>query len=185
MGTSVNHPSPRTTSWRAAAVGYQYPDVPVQRVVSEVWRAAGTQEYSIPVAIEAEPLFRCHEIVRSSHSASEALGKMSAALLQSKDNSIVVELARRAIPSAFTSDSPTREWRARLFGQLTEYLVSRDVPGYVGASFRNKSVKELGEFKAAIGNEVLGTIRKLPSEPKNASQWRSFVKKAAKHLSGQ
>ncbi|MCX6992870.1 MAG: hypothetical protein NT011_06975 [Kiritimatiellaeota bacterium] len=184
MGTSVNHPSPKTTSWRAASLGYQCDDIPADRVAKEIWRAATTQDFSMPSAIASQTVFRCHEILKSAKSISDAIQRVTADLVETKNNSIIAEFAKRAIPAAFSTPDHAREWRARFFGQLTDYLVSRDIPGYVGENYRSKSIREATTFKTELVKKVTSTVRGIELEPSDFTSWQEFVRISTDTLSG-
>jgi hypothetical protein len=50
---------------------------------------------------------------------------------------------------------------AALFRQLTDYYVSRDIPGFVGANFRCKTVSELRHFKQQIADAVTAKVKAI------------------------
>jgi hypothetical protein len=75
-------------------------------------------------------------------------------LRTSKQNSVVGEFAKQAFllkaSGAYQSDSPV----AVLFRQLTNYYVSRDIPGYVGPRYRCETIAQAREFKKNIADFV-------------------------------
>ena len=56
MGTSVTHRSPATLAWNAVRLGYQFAQVPEQRVLRDVWRAAQTDEAGNWATLLASPV---------------------------------------------------------------------------------------------------------------------------------
>lgn len=179
MGTSISQSSPRKSSnWKRVFICYENNSLPDSRVMNEVWRASETSEKdSKPLSSEmkAQAIFSCYEAVKSSKNFQEALQKFNNTIIQTKGNSIIVEFAKRVIPSAFLSSNPPEQWTNNFFKEVTNYVMSRDASGFVGESYRNKSVKELIEFKKAISNNVEQTIRSERKDFKSQADWNSFV----------
>src|SRR6266481_5011039 len=136
MGTSVNQPSPRTVGWNAVRAVYTHSEIPPARVATEVWRAV-QGEGSFVKTLTSPGMFACYEMIHAAKSAEEAMSGLTKHAREYRDNSIIAEFARRAVPAAFSMPIPAAAaWRAGLFAQLTDYLVSRDVPGYAGDTGR-------------------------------------------------
>lgn len=184
MGTSLNQPSPNETNWKPVLPGYTYENVPVERIIADIWRAVENDPQPLSRAVESEALYLCMEAVGRSDSIPQAIRNVTAAVTASGQNSIAAELAKRAIPTAFKADMPAREWRAALFSELTDYLVSRDVAGYVGPRYRNKSVGELLEFKQEVKTRVRDLVRGIDMETRSPEEWGSFVREAIATIRG-
>jgi hypothetical protein len=91
----------------------------------------------------------------------------------SKENSIVGEFAKRAFllksAGAHKDESPA----AVFFRQLTDYYVSRDIPGYVGPAYRCKTVAQLRALKQKISDEVAAKIGRVEGRFKLSSKrWK-------------
>src|SRR5215216_4472358 len=71
-----------------------------------------------------------------------------------QDNTLVGEFAKRMLMVKASGGAPGDTPIAALFRQLTDYYVSRDVPGFVGANFRCKTISELRHFKQQIADAV-------------------------------
>jgi hypothetical protein len=179
MGTSISQSSPRKSSnWKRVFVCYESNNLPDERVVNEIWRASETSEKeSKPLSseIKTQAIYSCYEAVKSSKNFNEALLKFNKAILESKNNSIIAEFARRMIPSAFQASNPSEQWTNSFFKEVTNYVMSRDASGFVGERYRNKSVKELIEFKKNIGNKVEKVIGSEKKDIKSQADWNSFV----------
>ncbi|MEM7510672.1 MAG: hypothetical protein AAF388_07050 [Bacteroidota bacterium] len=184
MGTSISHPSPNNQNWKPAKIGYEKPQIPVKTMISQIWRASENQETPLSVHMGSNIVFQCHEIVRNSTSIPQAMKDFSQAQFRSKQNSIVAEFAKRAIPMAIGSDNPTQTWRSAFFSELTNYIVSRDASGYVGPSYRNKSIADLSSFKATVRGEVSKIIGGIKQDPTNQTQWINFISDAISKVRG-
>jgi hypothetical protein len=184
MGTSVSHPSPDNTNWKPVLAGYTYENVPLERVLSDIWRAVENDPQPLTRTVESEALFRCQQAIQNSTSVPQALRNVSTEITKSRQNSIVAELARRAVPVAFKSEEPARAWRTALFSEVTNYLVSRDISGFIGERYRNSSVGELIEFKRSIRERVGEMVGRVQVEPRSPDEWRSFVREAVNRIRG-
>lgn len=94
----------------------------MERVIKEIWRASDNQTRPISNTLKSEIIYKCHKIVAEASNASEAIGKFNQELIATKSNSIISEFAKRAIPSAFQSNDPTKSWRSNFFSELTNYF---------------------------------------------------------------
>ena len=186
MGTSISQSSPRKSSnWKRVFVCYENNNLPDNRVMNEVWRASETSEKeSKPLSSEmkTQAIYSCYEAVKSSNNFNEALQKFNKAIIETKGNSIVAEFAKRVIPSAFQSDNPSEQWTNNFFKEVTNYVISRDASGFVGESYRNKSEKDLIEFKKTVSNKVEQVIKSEKKDFKSQADWNSFVDKSITKL---
>ena len=178
MGTSISQPSPDNTNWKPVKIGYKSKEVPVRRVIEEIWRASENQEKPLSTEINSDIIFKCHQLVAKSDNANDAIKNFTKEIIKTKKNSIVAEFAKRAIPSAYLSENVTKQWRSAFFSELTDYIVSRDTSGYVGDDYRNQSISDLNSFKSEIRSSTNKIIDSIKIEPKTLSQWHTFVEKA-------
>src|ERR1039458_6730169 len=154
MGTSVNQSSPRTLNWKAAQAGYRDPNVPVGRVTAEVWRAALNQTAGNLEQLLSQPLIRrIGFLLAQSTSATDLARKSALEIARSKHSSLASEIARRACMQAAGSKDWQTAFTARLFAEATAYLVSRDLPGYVGLG-RVHNVAESVRFKLSLSQHA-------------------------------
>lgn len=182
MGTSISHPSKRTPNWRPVFKCYENERIPEFRTINEVWRASENEDKPISLQLKSESIYNCYEAVKNSNSIVEAIQKFNQSILKNKNNSIISEFAKRAIPMAFQSSSPTNQWINSFFSEVTNYIVSRDTSGFVGENYRNKNVNELITFKKNISsrvNQILGSDEKGIN---SHSSWNSYVNSTIEKL---
>ena len=177
MGTSSSYPSPQTINWKAVSAGYKRSDVPIRRLISEIWRACEAQENPLSNLIKSDVLFKCQEVIRHSDNSTTALKNFTKEVIRSKQNSVIAELAKRALVVAMKSEDPPKMWRASLFSEITSYLVSRDVSGYVGRDYRNKTIEELRRFKEEIRTNVQTIAQRISVNPTTPEGWREAVQR--------
>lgn len=175
MGTSISQPSKRTPNWRPVFKCYENEKIPEKRTINEVWRASENEEKPISLHLKSESIYNCFEAVKNSTSTGEALQKFNQSILKNKNNSIISEFAKRAIPSAFLSNDPSSQWINSFFTEVTNYIVSRDTSGFVGDKYRNKNVNELLNFKKSINARVNQILRSNDTKIDSHSSWSSFV----------
>lgn len=182
MGTSVSQASPRNTNWSPVHVGYKNEFVPEERIISEIWRASENQDIPISESISSEAIYECYSAVSNSQNFQEAMQKYNNYIADTKSNSIVAEFAKRAIPAAFQSGKPAENWAARLFSEVTNYVMSRDASGFVGGNNRNKTVSEMIDFKKNITSKVSEIVGAQSRNIKSQTEWSSFVSESIDRL---
>jgi hypothetical protein len=175
MGTSISQPSKRTPNWRPVFKCYENDKIPENRAINEVWRASENEDKPISLHLKSESIYNCFEAVKSSSSIAEAMQKFNLSILKNKNNSIVSEFAKRAIPLAFQSTNPSGHWINNFFSEVTNYIVSRDTSGFVGDKYRNKNVNELINFKKSINSRVNQILGNEGSSINSHSSWNLFV----------
>src|SRR3989339_1122052 len=178
MGTSTSHSSPKTTQWKAVGLGYIHDDIPLERILSGIWRASE----SVINTMGSDVMFKCQEALRNSPDIGSAIKNVSGTLAENNQNSIVAELAKRAVPVSFKSDNKTAAWRSTFLGEVMNYLVSRDVSGYVGGGFRNKSINDLIKFKGTINNKAREIASRIKTEPDTAPKWKKYLKEIEREI---
>ena len=159
MGTSINQASPNTPGWKAVARCYTDAQIPINQTSAEIWRAAVTESPSLKQQLSSAVVEKCLEIASRRPSKDQALSEVKR-LNQLKENSIIGELAKRAVIASSVGnfrESPA----AALFRQLTDYFVSRDIPGYVGERFRCKNISDLRAFKSALARSVVEKVSRI------------------------
>lgn len=182
MGTSVSQASPRNTNWSPVHAGYKSEFVPEERIISEIWRASENQDTPISQSIASAAIYECYSAVSGSENFQEAVQKFNDYITDSKSNSIVAEFAKRAIPAAYQSGKPADAWAARIFSEVTNYVMSRDASGFVGGGNRNKTVTEMISFKKSITNKVSEIVGARVRTIKNQKDWNSFVSESIDRL---
>ena len=119
-------------------------------------------------------------MVGSRASAEQAIEQTAQDVSQSHDTSLAVAVAKRAIVQSHGDPEPGRGFVAALFAETTNYLVSRDLPGFVQKEARNQTVTQAVQFKRSIREEVrqrvLGLLAEVPPPEKHErKQWSDFV----------
>lgn len=187
MGTSVNQGSPRTRNWDAVQSTYKSDAFPIERVLREVWRAATNQaEGDLAAQLSSPIVSRLRDIAVQGTSAVEVASAINREIAQSRQTSLGVEIARRAAIQCLKAENRSQAFSERVFAEASNYLVSRDLPGFVGADFRNQSVAESFEFKQSIQNATANTVRdvSVPSVS-NAEAWRTYTEAVVDRLRGR
>ena len=186
MGTSVNQSSPRTLNWNAVQAGYRDKDVPIARLLTEIWRAASNQPSGNISELLARPVIASIGQLVAEAKTSEDLARKSAYVIaHSKESSLASDIARRAAIQSVVAPNPIGSFAERVFAEATAYLVSRDLPGFVGTG-RAKNVADSLELKSAIVNRASEVARSVPV-PKslNAESWSHHVVTVLTTLSGR
>lgn len=156
MGTSISHRSPSTPNWSAAAVAYICPQIGVDRVVQEIWRAAINQPSgNLGVDLSAPIVSQCLQIAVHASTPHEASEETTRAIALSGQASLAADLGHRAAVSTSRSTGDrVSAFVCALFSEASDYLVSRDLPGYVGFGERLKNVSDALAFKSHVRRHV-------------------------------
>ncbi len=153
MGTSVSQASPKTGGWKVVAACYTDESLPVERLATEIWRAALTQDKSVFEQLGSRAVQECVSQANRSPDIETAMDE-ARRIHGLKQNTLLGEFAKRALiikaSGGFKSESGT----SVLFRQLTDYFVSRDIAGFVGPKYRCKTIAELKHLKDKIGDTV-------------------------------
>lgn len=183
MGTSISHGSPRNgPNWKPVFKCYENSRIPEKRIINEIWRASENEQIPLSSQLKSEAIFKCFQAVKNSTNASDALNSFRQGVIDSKNNSILAEFARRAIPISFQNENPAGIWPNKFFTEVTNYLVSRDTCGFVGENYRNKSVNEMIEFKKSLSSKVGQLLSSEKSSIVSQTSWNSFVDRVVKKL---
>jgi hypothetical protein len=189
MGTSISHRSPSTLNWRAAAATYTASNIAVERTVEEVWKAVISQPNSRLIQDLASPIVvRCLQIALEARSPEEAGAQTGEEIALSGQSSIASDIARRAaVQSLVTPGDKIQNFVESIFTQAADYLVSRDVSGYIGQGERLMNISGSIELKRAIKKEVKDVVKRVPRPEKaegDPAVWERFVTNLAFKLAG-
>lgn len=186
MGTSTSEGSPQTSSWRAAQAAYTNPSVPIERVVQEIWRAAVNQPAgNVAQSLAASVVARCLQIASTANSREIAIAEASSHIALSGGASLGAEIAKRAVAKSFREgDDRVAAYTANLFSEASNYLISRDLPGFVGARGRVHNATESLAFKLAAQRHVQERVEQVPRPSREhlARNWSSYVAAVVDHL---
>ncbi len=186
MGTSVSQRSPSTRPWRITHAAYASSEVPVERVVQEVWRAADSQpEESLPADLSAAIVAECLRIAMTASSRVEAVQDAAQAVAFSEESSLAADIAQRAVVRSFSvPGNRTAAFTRAIFVEAGDYLVSRDLPGFVGVSERMTNIDEAIAFKDGIRETISKAVEdvELPDEIENPANWSEYVGRVVSRL---
>ena len=185
MGTSVSHPSPNTLPWNAVAAAYRDERVPVDRVLREIWRAARKEpEIDVRDLLSSDGVRACLHVALRADTPARAAGQAIEVLAREHIGSIGADIARRAAVVSVTEGDRLAVFATNLFVQMTDYLVSRDLPGHIGERWRNKTVSEARAFKDQLRSQTAEIVGAQPpdSVPHDQASWREYVHAAVERL---
>lgn len=188
MGTSVNQRSSTRGAWAAQHVVLGATNVSMERQAIEVWRAAfGDRDQSLTDELCSPEILNGARIADSAVSSIAASARFDEVLDEMDSGSLAVEFARRSLVRATSSEGGAISFGADLFAETASYLVSRDLPSYVGSQGRITSSSEAIELKRAI-RELSRTAATTVANTFSGEQltteegWRAFVSATAKAL---
>ena len=189
MGTSISHRSPKTLNWRAAVTSYTSENISLSRAVEEVWKAIKYQPDSNLVEEMGSPIVaKCLQISLLGISPEQAAVDVSRIIALSGRSSIATDIARRAaIYSTRNPKDRINSFVQYLFSKAFDYLVSRDLSGYIGYSKRFRNVSASIKYKNAMQEEVKKIIINVsPPEgvEKEAEIWSKYVDEVTLALAG-
>jgi len=180
MGTSVNQPSKPTANWNAVAHCYRDPRIPIDQTTIAIWRAATSAGSTIGEQMHSNVIESCLSTAEKRPTREAALQEINH-LNTLNQNSIVAEFAKRTLLISSVSKEPISPL-STFFRQVTEYLVSRDLPGFVGPEYRCKTVSEIREFKGKIATSVAEKVQRIESNLSSKQAWPEKVKAVIEKL---
>ncbi len=186
MGTSVNQSSPKTVNWSAAHAGYR-DEIPVERVVQEIWRAATNQPEGDLSKLLAQPIVaRLGQIAIEGKNAVQVAMAASKEIAHSKEASLAADIAQRAATQSVRSENRVQGYTERLFAEACNYLISRDLPSYVGGANRNRTVADSLQFKNLVLHATISAVQSVGgADFSSTERWRTYVRTVVNRLKGQ
>ena len=186
MGTSVNQSSPKTLNWDAVHAGYRNREVPVDRIASEVWRAATNQPVGDLANLLSAPIVaKVGQLAVRAKNVSDLTREATSEIVRTKSSSLAADIARRAAVQCMASRDRTPAYYQRLFAEATSYLVARDFPGFVGSG-RVRTIPESLQFRAAVEEHVATVVnRVLGRRALETKSWRRNVREVIRALQGK
>jgi hypothetical protein len=185
VGTSKNVGSPDSPPWKFSLAVLGRLDVPADRQNQEIWRSAEADrgprladEFSHPVLAAACELASTAKDVRKTLVAYESH------LSDTHKSGFAVEIARRALARAVSSQQGSQGFACELFAGATSYYASRDLPSFVGSKGRVETISAAAELKFQL-KETTRTIVQYVGPPiVNPEGWGSYVRKVLAGLRG-
>jgi hypothetical protein len=188
VGTSVSQGSPSTPRWQAAQATYYSPEIPIERTVQELWRAADSQvDENLAKDLQAPLIAECLRITLSSSSRTEAVRNVARAVASSGESSLAAEIARRAAARSFSgAGSSASAFAKAVFADAGDYLASRDLPGFVGISERFPKVSDLMALKKGIRERIAEVVEavEMPEEADVVEGWSDYTGRIVDSLKG-
>jgi hypothetical protein len=186
MGTSVNQRSAATANWAAAQAGYRS-EIPVERVVQEIWRAATNQPMGDLARLLGEPIVaQVGRIAAEGGTPAQVAWAATTEIARSKQGSLAADIAQRAALQCLSSQDRVQAFGERLFAEACNYLLSRDLPGFVGGNNRNKTVSDLRSFKSSVLRTTAEIVNASGSpDLSNSQNWRGYVERVVNRLKRQ
>ena len=186
MGTSVNQRSAATANWAAAQAGYRS-EIPVERVVQEIWRAATNQPIGDLARLLGEPIVaQVGRIAAEGGTPAQVAWAATTEIARSKQSSLAADIAQRAALQCLSSQDRVQAFGERLFVEACNYLLSRDLPGFVGGNNRNKTVSDLRSFKSSVLRTTAEIVNASGSpDLSNSQNWRGYVERVVNRLKRQ
>jgi hypothetical protein len=190
LGTSISHHSLSTNSWRAVAATYKSQSITTERVVQEIWRAATNQPSGNLKADLCAPIIaRCLEVTLEAKSPTEAYHNTSKMIALSGPSTLATDMAKRAAVNSFLKPENRRlSFAGSLFSEAVNYLIARDLSGYVGRGDRIKNVSDAILFKKSIREQVEAIVSKhaIPSGvEREYDKWKAYVESVVSTLTGR
>jgi hypothetical protein len=183
MGTSVNQGSAKSSNWDVAQAGYRS-NVPVDRVVQEIWRAATNQKQGDIANLLAQPIVaRVAQIAVQASSPLEAATAVRTEIARSKEASLAADIAHRAAVQCVTHENRAQAYGEHLFAEACNYLLSRDLPGFVGTAYRNHTVGDTLAFKASVLESTMRAVQERGHPDFSTDErWRTYVEGVVSRL---
>lgn len=177
MGTSVNQRSPDTTPWKFVQQAYDDPNVPLDRALNLIWRAADLEQETRLTNLLGQPIIgSVAAVVGSAQSPSQAARDAVRLIVTNKASSLAADIARRAVVQSVGQEDAPQAFARRLFAEATNYLVARDLPGHVSKSGRAQNVADSLAFKQRIMDTAMAVVDRVPSpRALDAQGWSSYV----------
>jgi hypothetical protein len=183
LGTSANHPSPNTPTWKLAKAVVGREDVPVHRQASEIWRAAlGDRAEALKGELASGLIGRAAAIADSAKSPSVAVRQLEQLMLESRSTGLTVEVAKRALARAVAGQTGARGFAAELFAEATSYYVSRDLPSYVAGVGRVATTSGAIQLKAQLRSVAMEAASSRELASTDAAGWRRYVNRVVDDL---
>jgi hypothetical protein len=183
VGTSVNQSSPRSANWSAAQTGYRA-NIPIERIVQEVWRAATNQPQGNLAKLLAQPIVaRLGQLGVEGTTPTQVASATSREIARSKASSLATDIAQRAAVQCLSSTDRAQAYGERLFAEACNYLVSRDLPGFIGRANRNQTIVEALAFKSSVLEDTARAVHEGGRPDFSTTEsWRTYVEGIVHHL---
>lgn len=177
MGTSVNQRSPDNDNWRLVQDVYRDPNIETDEALRSIWRAASNNNETNLTSLLSDPAIgSLASLAASAASPAEAFQTTTQYISDSKVSSLASDIAKRAVLQSAGKENASSLFYERLFAEATNYLVSRDLPGYVGPGSKFQTVADARQFTRDITEAAATAVRSTPAPATIlGDDWRSYV----------
>jgi hypothetical protein len=185
VGTSKSQPSPGTPNWKAAQLAYADPAVTIDRAVQEIWRAATNQPSGDLTQLLREPaIAECVAIASDSPNRESAVDAVARHIASLGKASLGLVMAQRAVAQSYGQADSVAAFASALFSEAGNYLVSRDLPGFVGTEGRAKTTSESMALKAQLRERIAERASEIkpPRRAALVDSWSDYVASVVQHL---
>jgi hypothetical protein len=185
MGTSKNVRSPDIPPWKPFLAVVGRPDIPAQRQVMELWRAAyADRGPRLEDDFSQKSLALACELAATRRNVQTALREYDAANQRERRAGLGIELGRRALARAVAGGTGAAGFAADFFGDASSYYASRDLPSFIGAAGRVQDTSSAIELKNSISRVTREQVSTIGTPRTDADGWAAFVKAALTILRG-
>lgn len=175
MGTSVNQRSPANDNWLLVQDIYQDATIPVEQAIRILWRAASNQNEANLANQLARPEIGTLADFAASGTPAEVSRNVTNYISHNKVASLAGDIAKRAAMQCAGKENARELFSQRLFAEATSYLVSRDLPGYVGRGGRFPTAADAQRFTRSMMETTSSVVRQALGAGREASGWESFA----------
>jgi ABC-type uncharacterized transport system auxiliary subunit len=113
---------------------------------------------------------------------SEALRAASEEIARRRWSSLGTEIAKRALVQSFAHDDRSSAFIRSLLSEATAYLVSRDLPSFVGEGTEHlATIRDAARFKASVIDSVQ---RRLEPDLGHYETWERLLRANIRRLGG-
>lgn len=187
MGTSVNQPSPPTDNWRLVQDIYTDPTIGVDAALGQIWRAASNPQEMNLASLLADPVIGSFaSLAERAVSPAQAYQDAARYVSDNKVASLASDIATRAVVQSAGRPDAQAVYRERLFAEATNYLVSRDLPGYVSPGSKLANVADARRFTQDITSAAAAAVRNTPPPATmEGTAWPSYVATVIRSMRGR
>ena len=178
MGTSRNDRSPDIPPWKPALAILGRRDIPQERQLSEVWRAAQADRgarlldaFSHPLLLEA-----CR-LVAERAPLRQTLDRFDEARQRGNYAGLAVELCSRALARSAARAEGAIGFVGELFGEATAYYLSRDLPSFVASENRVATNSEAIQLKRSLTKAASLIAQGQGEPPLDREAWAQHVQR--------
>jgi hypothetical protein len=176
MGTSSNQRSRSIPTWLPARAVLGREGVAPDSQSRELWRAAlGDQEALVRERLSSEVMRFACELASQKQPPNHSIARLDDFLQESPTPNLFDSIAKRALARAASKGGGRETFGAEVFAETASYLASRDIPSYVGAPGRIRSVNEAVELKAQLQERARTAAVNAPLKDTSSQRWRTYV----------